>query len=1058
MGRNRRIPLLLVLVAGVLALGGPASEAARAKKPGPQTVPGELLIGFRSDLSASDQQKLLKSIGGAERKSFKRIHGALVEVQAADVTSALESLRKDPRVRYAEPNYIVTADQLPNDPSFGNTWGLNNTGQAINGVPGTADADIDAPEAWNVTTGSPAVKVAVIDTGVDFTHPDLASQIWINPGENCAGCRTDGIDNDANGYVDDWHGWNFVANTNNPMDDHGHGTHVAGTIGASGNNGIGVAGVNWNVKIMPVKFLNAQGSGTIANAVSAVLYASQNGADVMNNSWAGPDFSQALADAIGVADQRNSLFVAAAGNNGTDNDASPTYPASFDNPNVLAVAATDNKDNRAYFSNIGRSSVDIGAPGVDIYSTWRGNAYQFLSGTSMATPQVAGAAALAKAAFPSATAVGLKDLLLNTADPRPSLAGVTTSGARLNVGNAVACSGAPQAWIDSPANGFGVDVGKPISFSAVAANCASASGVTASATMNGAPISMTARGDGLYTGSFTPSTGGSITLSVTATVGGSSVTRSVTGNAKTSLTIAPGGPPVTVTSSGETVPVRFIGTAGERVSLALSNVTMMVGQASFVSPSGATLASTYVGSGGGFVDATTLPTNGTYTINVAPLFGSGSMTLTLYDVPPDATAAATPGGSAVALPIGTPGQNGRITFNATAGQRVSLQLSNVTISFATLSILRPDGSSVSGGRYFGSGSTFVDTTTLSTAGTYTILLDPQGAAVGSANVQIYDVPPDAGGPITLGSPVSIATTVPGQNARLTFSGTAGQRISMRIANSTFASATATLLGPNGASVGGSTFFGTSGGFVDARTLPSTGTYVLAIDPPYATTGSATIALYDVPPDLDGIVSPGGGAVTANISTPGQNAKYTFTGTAGQRISATIGPSTMSMGFLSITGPNGSTVVGNTIFSTYPTFIDTRTLPTTGTYTITLDPYNDTTGSATVTLYDVSSDASGTLTVGGPAQAISIATPGQNGKVTFGGTAGQPVKLTISGVSIAISFVSILKPDGTVLVNGTLVGEYGRTINTTTPVDGLYTIYVDPQYASTGNMTLGLVGV
>lgn len=1053
--RNRRIPLFLALVAGVLALGGPASQAAPAKKPGPQTVPGELLIGFRSGVSAADQQKLLKSIGGAEKKSFTKIHGALVQVPAADVTSALESLRKDPRIRYAEPNYIVTAGQLPNDPSFGNTWGLNNTGQTINGVPGTADADIDAPEAWNVTTGSPSVTVAVIDTGVDYTHPDLASQIWINPGENCAGCRNDGIDNDKNGYVDDWHGWNFVANSNNPMDDHGHGTHVAGTIGASGNNGIGVAGVNWNVRIMPLKFLNAQGSGTIANAVSAVLYAAQNGADVMNNSWAGPDFSQALADAIGVADQRNSLFVAAAGNDGTDNDTSPTYPASFDNPNVLAVAATDNRDNLAFFSNTGRASVDIGAPGVDIYSTWPGSAYQFLSGTSMATPHVAGAAALAKAAFPSATAVGLKDLLLNTADPNPSLARMTTSGARLNVGNAVGCSAAPEVWIDSPANGFSVDINKPVAFTAIATNCASASGASASATLNGAPIAMTARGDGLYTGTFTPSTGGSITLSVTATVGGSSVTRSVTGSAKTTLTIAPGGPPVTVTSSGETVPVRFSGTAGERVSLALSNVTMMVGQASIVSPSGAALASAYAGSGGGFVDTTTLPSNGTYTINVAPLVGSGAMTLTLYDVPPDATAAATPGGSPVALSIGTPGQNGRVTFNATAGQRISLQLSNVTISFATLSILKPDGSPVDSGRYLGAGNTFVDTTTLATAGTYTILLDPQGAATGSASIQVYDVPPDAGGPITLGSPVSITTTVPGQNARLTFSGTAGQRISMKISNSTFASATATLLGPNGAAVGSGTFFGTSGGFVDARTLPSTGTYALVIDPPYTTTGSATITLYDVPPDITGTITPGGGPVMPNISTPGQNAKYTFNGTAGQRISVNIGPSTMSMAYLSITGPNGSTVVNSTLFSTYSTFVDTKTLPTTGTYTVTVDPYNDTTGLAMVTLYEVPPDASGALTAGGPSQAISITTPGQNGKVTFTGTAGQPVTLTISGVSIAISFVSILKPDGTFLVNGSLVGPFGTTINTTTPFAGTYTIFVDPQYASTGNMTLSL---
>jgi len=285
MDRTRRIPFLVTLLVVLLALGGPASQAA-PKKPDSQTVPRDVLVGFESDVSAADQQKILKAVGADEKKSFKKIHGSLAHVASGDVDAAIAQLSNDPRVRYAEPNHVITIDALPNDPAFANTWGLNNTGQTINGTRGTPDADIDAPEAWNTTTGSANVTVAVIDTGVDWTHPDLSSQIWLNPGENCAGCRTDGIDNDGNGFVDDWHGWDFANNDNNPMDDHGHGTHVAGTIGAAGNNGVGVAGINWNVRIMPVKFLNAQGSGTDAGAVAAVLYAAQNGADVMNNSWA----------------------------------------------------------------------------------------------------------------------------------------------------------------------------------------------------------------------------------------------------------------------------------------------------------------------------------------------------------------------------------------------------------------------------------------------------------------------------------------------------------------------------------------------------------------------------------------------------------------------------------------------------------------------------------------------------------------------------------------------------------------------------------------------------
>jgi len=1057
MDRTRRIPILLAVLAGVLALGGPVSQAAPAKRPTPQTVPGELLVGFRSDVSAADQQKILKGVGADEKTSFKKIHGSLAHVASGDVDAAIAKLQQDPRVRYAEPNYVITIAALPNDPAFGNTWGLNNTGQTINGSPGTPDADIDAPEAWNVTTGSSNVTVAVIDTGVDWSHPDLSSQIWINPGENCPGCRNDGIDNDHNGFVDDWHGWDFANNDNNPTDDHGHGTHVAGTIGAAGNNGTGVAGVNWTVKIMPVKFLNAQGSGTDANAVSAILYAAQNGANVMNNSWADNVYSQALADAITVADQHNSLFVAAAGNNGTDNDSSPTYPASYDMPNVVAVAATDNTDNRAFFSNVGRRSVDLGAPGVDIYSTWPGGGYQYLSGTSMATPHVAGAAALEKAAFPSASAAGLKALLLATVDPKPSLATTTSSGGRLNIGNAVACNATPQVWIDAPGPGFQTDVGAPVSFTALAANCANPNGVTVTATGNGAPVTLAARGDGVYSGSFTPTGGGAVTISVTASNGTTSTTRSITGSARSSLSITPGGPPVTVTSvSGESIPVKFNGTAGERVTVALTNVSIMISQVSIVSPSGASLASTYIGTGGGLVDATTLPTTGAYTINVAPFASStGSMTVQLFDVPPDATANATPGGAAVSVSTTTPGQNARIAFNGSANERISINITNATFPFAFLSILKPDGSTLGSNRIIGPGATFIDTTTLPSAGAYAMVIDPNGASTGSATVQIYDVPPDAGGPITpSGAPATVTTTAPGQNGRLTFAGTAGQRVSLKISNVTYSSATAELLDPSGNAVGGNVLFGTSGGFVDTRTLPSTGTYSITVDPPNTTTGSATFTLYNVPPDVTGTITLGGSFVTS-ISTPGQNATYTFDGTAAQRISLKVGPSTMSMGWVSITGPGGVQVVSNTLFSSFETFVDARTLPATGTYTLTVDPYQDATGFAMATLYNVPADAAATLTVGGPAQSISITTPGQNGRVTFAGRAGQTVNIALSNISIPISFVSVLKPDGTNLVFNTLVGPWPKTITATPAADGTYTIVIDPQGTATGSMTLGV---
>jgi hypothetical protein len=320
-------------------------------------------------------------------------------------------------------------------------------------------------------------------------------------------------------------------------------------------------------------------------------------------------------------------------------------------------------------------------------------------------------------------------------------------------------------------------------------------------------------------------------------------------------------------------------------------------------------------------------------------------------------------------------------------------------------------------------------------------------------VQIYDVPPDAGGPITPGgAAVTVNTTVPGQNGRLTFAGTAGQRVSLSISGVSYSSATAQILDPGGNAVGGSVLVGTGGGFVDTRTLPSNGTYSITIDPPNTTTGAATFTIYNVPPDVTGTITPGSPFVTS-ISTPGQNASYTFAGTAGQRISLKTGPSTISMGYISITGPAGVQVVSRTLFSSFEAFVDARALPATGTYTVTIDPYNEATGFAMVTVYNVPADASAALTVGGAPQSISIATPGQNGSVTFTGHAGQAVTISLTNITVPISFVSILKPDGTPLVTNQLVGAFPKIIPATPTVDGTYTIVIDPQGTATGSMTL-----
>ncbi|OHU94212.1 S8 family serine peptidase [Pseudoalteromonas byunsanensis] len=347
---------------------------------------------------------------------------------------AIAMLSKHPAVEYAEPDYKVSVMGIPDDARFDELWGLHNTGQ----TGGTADADIDAPEAWDISVGSRDVIVGVIDTGVDHTHPDLAANMWVNPNE-IAG---DGIDNDGNGYIDDVHGINAITGAGDPMDDQGHGTHVSGTIGAVGNDGTGVVGVNHEVSIVGCKFLDASGSGSTSDAIKCIDYLvglREAGVDVRvsNNSWGGGGFSQALADALTASEEAGILFVAAAGNSAVDNDASPHYPSSYEHESVLAVASTTHTDDMSSFSQWGLTSVDLGAPGSAILSTVPGGGYSSYSGTSMATPHVAGAAALTLSVNPTLTTAELKAVLMDSGDDNAALNGKVVSGKRLNVANAL---------------------------------------------------------------------------------------------------------------------------------------------------------------------------------------------------------------------------------------------------------------------------------------------------------------------------------------------------------------------------------------------------------------------------------------------------------------------------------------------------------------------------------------------------------------------------------------------------------------------------------------------
>jgi subtilisin family serine protease len=438
-------------------------------------VPNQLIVKFADNLDKADVANQLAEMGAVKVKEFRSSGAMLVEFQekggAMLLTSRAQTLINSSKVKFVEPNGIIRINRLPNDARFGELYGLHNEGS----TGGTSGSDIDAPEAWDITTGSKDVVVGIIDTGVDYTHPDIAPNYWSNPGETGLDAQgndksTNGIDDDANGYIDDFRGWDFANDDNDPIDDHNHGTHCAGTIGGAGNDGVGVVGVNWEVSMVGLKFLTGGGSGTTDDAIEAIEYATTLGLTMTSNSWGGGGYSEAMDLAIQEADKAGILFIAAAGNSTANNDETPHYPSSYSGENIIAVAATDHNDGIANFSSYGQKSVHLGAPGVDILSSVRDGKWEKFSGTSMATPHVAGAAALVKSAFPNATAAEIKARLLNTVDPVASMQGKTTTGGRLNVANAlevdtvapnspsnILVSGAGLATVDLSWNAAGDD-------------------------------------------------------------------------------------------------------------------------------------------------------------------------------------------------------------------------------------------------------------------------------------------------------------------------------------------------------------------------------------------------------------------------------------------------------------------------------------------------------------------------------------------------------------------------------------------------------------------------
>jgi subtilisin family serine protease len=494
--------------------GTHAADSGAKSGPAPAAHPGRVIVRF-VDAGAA------RAFVGAKPTDSLQV------LEVDSVPDAIAALEASPGVAFAEPDYWVYPSAVPNDARFGDLWGL---AQA-------SDADIDAPEAWDVSEGDDEVVVAVVDTGFDYDHPDLRANAWHNPGE-----VWNGIDDDGNGYVDDLHGINCISGSGDPRDGGRHGTHVAGTIGAVGDNGLGVVGVSPRVRIMGLKFLGPFG-GYTSDAIECLRYAARMKTDqgvnirVTNNSWGGGGYSNALRQVIQELDDADILFVAAAGNSAVDADVTPEYPAAYELPNVISVAASDADDRLASFSNWGASAVDLAAPGVDILSTVPGNGYAELSGTSMAAPHVAGVAALIAAHRPGADARGIKSLITSLVDPMPALEGRVSSGGRLNAAR-VLCDPGDLSLAVAPRRGFRIARHEPLALRAWVHDCGTpftGAGVTVE-TPDGTIVLRddgvapdTTASDGAYAAHWTPAMPGSALLEVRALASGQTLRSSAQG-------------------------------------------------------------------------------------------------------------------------------------------------------------------------------------------------------------------------------------------------------------------------------------------------------------------------------------------------------------------------------------------------------------------------------------------------------------------------------------------------------------------------------------------------
>lgn len=452
----KKMSVIAVLGLAVLSTSAVAKSLQSLEAP---FIPGEVLVKVKPGHMGKFLAK--KSLLGAEvKKEMRLIAGdyLLLKTNNKSTLGLLNDLNSLSEVSFAEPNYIYKAIKTsatvesmllgtvkenqsalaPNDSLYGKLWGLQNTGAnepdrngGYSKTPGVSGADVDAERAWTLTKGDKKVVVAVIDTGIDYNHPDLKNNMWVNEKE----IPGNGIDDDNNGYIDDVYGWNAHGNNGNPMDGNDHGTHCAGTIGAEHNNGFGVAGVMADVSLMAVKFLGDDGSGSLADAVEAIDYATKMNVDVMSNSWGGGGFSQALEDSIRAAKNKGIVFVAAAGNDSSNNDSRPSYPATYQVENVISVASHTAQDTLSSFSNFGKRTVHVAAPGTNILSTTPRGEYKVFSGTSMATPHVSGIVGLFIAQEGRMDVAELRSRLMATTVPTSAYRKTTVSGGRASAYN-----------------------------------------------------------------------------------------------------------------------------------------------------------------------------------------------------------------------------------------------------------------------------------------------------------------------------------------------------------------------------------------------------------------------------------------------------------------------------------------------------------------------------------------------------------------------------------------------------------------------------------------------